>query len=152
MSEPMDTTAVMAAIARLEAQLAEKDIELGRLRSQLEERDEQRDMASWAWTRHEIADVDTHPDLPLPRLQIDVAPNWKGWHEFTVVLTLRRRNMYGKVVGIPLMATTIQSSSGDVPTDGRSDASYTGGVGMEARHIGVTTQNGSRWRNGYHLC
>jgi hypothetical protein len=129
----------MAAIARLEALLAEKEAELGRRREQLIEQDRQRDAASWAWTRHQITDDDPLATcgvvLPLPRLQIDVAPTWKGWHEFSVELSLLRRNMYGKVVAVPLMATTIQSSTNTIPTEGRSDTVYTGGVGMEARHI-----------------
>lgn len=116
----------MKTAERLEQLLEAKDAEIERLSTELETALDRREK-DWEWAEHLDLGAEHHPELPIPRLEMEWKKDGETWQTATCFYHLIYRHTIGHVVGVPMGNTTSRGGSDISPASRKmyKDAIYT---------------------------
>jgi hypothetical protein len=101
---------------RMEELLALKDAEIERLSEELTKAEDRREK-DWEWAEHLDFGDEHHPQLPIPRLEMEWRKDGDTWQHCTCLYRLIYRHLLGHVVGVPMGETSTQSSAEHSPAE-----------------------------------
>lgn len=106
---------VTAALERLEGLLAEKDDELEKAQTRIEQLEREIEGSLNGWRTAEKFEDDG--ELPVPRLELVYRPRSEDWSDYVVIYRIVAKHLLGYLVGTPLGRTVVQGGYGYAPSD-----------------------------------